>query len=300
MQDVAVATTPKKRPRPRIKQLEVMVAEVRREAAETATLVLFTGNDSLDYKPGHFLTIKPHQFSALDRFIHFFEDRKGKKEPARAYSIASAPHEKYLSITVKEERYISGKTEYPPLLSPILVWRTEPGTRMVVTGFGGPYTLADDVEDRTDHLVHICAGSGVVPNMSIIKHALREHPRLRHTLLCGNKRRSDVIYRDELDELARRHPDRLILVDALSREGDVGAFGPRYVAGRVTEELIRRHVPEPDAAEFYVCGPGVTKWDRAAAAREGREPQPRFLESTLAALEAMGVAKDSIHHESYG
>ncbi len=36
-------------------------------------------------------TIRPHQFVALDRFI------------------------RYLSITVKEERYISGKTLFPPL-----------------------------------------------------------------------------------------------------------------------------------------------------------------------------------------
>ena len=299
MQSEAAVAAPKQA-RPRIKQLEVMVAEVRREAPETATLVLFTGNDTLDYKPGHFLTIKPHQFSALDRFIHYFEDRKGKKEPARAYSIASAPHEKYISITVKEERYISGRTEYPPLLSPILVWRTYPGTRMVVTGFGGPYTLPDDIESRTDHLVHVCAGSGVVPNMSIIKHALVNNHKLRHTLICGNKTRRDVIYHDEFEDLSRQFPDRLKLVDALSREKVPRRLGPRYVTGRVTEPLLRRHVPDADTAEFYVCGPGVTRWDRRAAAQEGSEPPPRFLESTLAALESMGVSKESIHHESYG
>jgi 3-ketosteroid 9alpha-monooxygenase subunit B len=43
---------PETAPRPRIKELEVMVAEVIRETADTATLVLFTGNDRLDYQPG--------------------------------------------------------------------------------------------------------------------------------------------------------------------------------------------------------------------------------------------------------
>ena len=78
--------------RRRTKQLEVMVAEVIRETPDTATLVLFTGNDHLEYQPGHFLTIQPHQFPALERFIEYFEDLKGKREPARAYSISSAPH----------------------------------------------------------------------------------------------------------------------------------------------------------------------------------------------------------------
>ncbi len=121
--------------RSRIKDLEVMVAEVIRETPEVATLVLFTGNDRLEYEPGHFLSIRPQQFPALDRFTRYFEDIKGKSEPARAYSLCSAPHERYLAITVKEERYIPGTTRYPPLLSPVLVWRTVPGTRMVVTGF---------------------------------------------------------------------------------------------------------------------------------------------------------------------
>ncbi|MCI0656412.1 MAG: oxidoreductase, partial [Acidobacteria bacterium] len=158
--------------RPKIKELEVMVAQVVRESPEAATLVLFTGNDRLDYRPGHFVTIDPHQFPALERFTAYFEDMKGKKEPARAYSLSSAPHERSLAITIKEERYVPGVTRYPPLLSPLLVWDTLPGTRLVVTGFRGPYTLPHDIESRTDHLIHICAGSGIVPNMSILKHSL--------------------------------------------------------------------------------------------------------------------------------
>src|SRR5438045_5651703 len=106
-------------PTRRIKELEVMVADVIVEAPDTTTLVLFTGNDRLDYKAGHFLTIDPHQFQALERFTAYLEDHKGKKEPPRAYSMASSPDERYLAITIKEERYVSMKTKYPPLLSPL-------------------------------------------------------------------------------------------------------------------------------------------------------------------------------------
>jgi len=42
--------------RKRIKQFEVMVAETIRETYDTTTLILFSGNDTLEYKPGHFGT----------------------------------------------------------------------------------------------------------------------------------------------------------------------------------------------------------------------------------------------------
>lgn len=277
-----------------------MVAEVIRETPDTATLILFTGNDRLEYQPGHFLTIKPQQFPALDRFCKYFEDLKGKKEPARAYSLASAPHERQLAITIKEERYVSGLTKYPPLLSPLLVWRTQPGTRMVVTGFGGPYTLLPDIEDRTDHLVHVCAGSGIVPNFSILKHCLDNRMKLRHTLIYGNKTWDDIIFRSQLDDLARRHPDKLRIVHALSREGDLSAFTGDCRPGRVCEPLIREFIPHPTAVEVYTCGPGVGKFERLAARERGEEPQPRFLETVLSALEEIGVPDERIHRESYG
>src|SRR4051812_2316487 len=204
----------------RIKELEVMVADVIVETPDTATLVLFTGNDRLEYRAGHFLTIDPHQFEALERFLAFLEDLKGRKEPPRAYSMCSAPHERYLAVTVKEERYVSGVTKFPPLLSPMLVKRTVRGMRLVVTGFTGPYTLPPDVASATDHIVHVCAGSGSVPNFSMLKHALEHHATVRHTFIYSNKTWDDVIFRDALAELAARHPDRLTVIHTLTREQD--------------------------------------------------------------------------------
>ena len=123
-----------------------MVADVVVETPDTSTLVFFTGNDRLEYNAGHFLTIDPHQFDALERFTAFLEDMKGRQELPRAYSRCSAPHERYLAVTVKEEQYVSRLTKYPPLLSPMLVKRTVRGMRLRVTGFTGPYTLPANIE----------------------------------------------------------------------------------------------------------------------------------------------------------
>jgi 3-ketosteroid 9alpha-monooxygenase subunit B len=290
------APTPQRR---RIKEMEVMVADVILETPDTTTLVLFTGNDRLDYKAGHFLTIDPHQFDSLERFIAFFEDVKGKKEPPRAYSMTSAPHEKYLAITVKEERYVSGTTKYPPLLSPLLVKRTLRGMRLAITGFTGPYTIPDDIESKTDHLVHLCAGSGSVPNFAILKHALLNHPKLRHTFLYSNKTWDDIIFRGELDAMAHQHPGRVRLLHTLTRETPPpGRIDVRK--GRIDSALLRDAIPDPDSCIVYACGPAIGPFDKQTAREKGVEPTPRFLETALAGLAEIGVAKDRIKHESYG
>ena len=286
--------------RRRIKQMEVMVAEAVQETADTTTLVLFTGNDRLDYKAGHFLTIDPHQFEGLERFIAFLEDLKGKREPPRAYSMASSPHEKYLAVTVKEERYVTGLTQYPPLLSPLLVKRLARGTRLVVTGFTGPYTLSDDIESKTDHLVHVCAGSGSVPNFAILKYALHHHPRLRHTFVYSNRTWDDVIFRKELQALGQAHADRLRLLHTLTREPEPQRHGRDVRAGRIGIELLREAIPDPSSCRVFACGPAITVWDRKAARESGVEPAPRFLETVLEGLKAIGVKNEQITRESYG
>ena len=277
-----------------------MVADVVMETHDTATLYLFTGNERLSYEPGHFISIDPHQFPALERWVHFLEDQKGRREVPRAYSLASAPHERHLAITVKEERYQRGVTQYPPLLSPLLVHRTLKGTRMVITGFTGPYTLPADIESRTDHVVHVCAGSGIVPNYSIVKHALESGMTLKHTLIYGNKSWGDIIFQRALDALAVQHRDKLQIVHALTREPNAAAFGPKVLAGRVDLTLMTQAVSDWSNVEVFACGPAVTKYDRLAAKAQGKEAVPRFLESVLAALTQLGVPKARIHSESYG
>lgn len=286
--------------RRKIKEMEVMVAEVIIETPDTTTLVLFTGNDRLEYKAGHFLTIDPHQFVALERFTSYLEDQKGKKEPPRAYSLTSAPHEKYIAITVKEEQYVSGLTPYPPLISPMLVRRTPQGARMTITGFTGPYVLPDEVDQKTDHLVHVVAGSGSVPNFAMLKHSLKNGLKLRHTFIYSNKTWDDICFREELRELEKQHPDRLKVVHTLTRETNPSVLGPAVRQGRISLELLKEVVPDPAACLVYVCGPAIGPWDRKLAAERGKTPTPRFLETAIDYLQQLGVAKDRIKKESYG
>ncbi len=277
-----------------------MVAEVIPETHDTTTLVLFTGNDRLSYKPGHFLTIDPHQFEALDRWIEYLEMLKGRKEKPRAYSISSAPHEPYLAFTVKEERFTPGKTKYPPLLSPILAKRTYRGTKLIVTGFTGPYVLPDDVSETTGDLIHICAGSGIVPNFSIMKHCLRQCPHIRHTLIYSNKTWESIIFRDQFIRLKEEYPDRVNLIYTITREAPREHPLVDVRAGRVTPQLVDEAIRNADRPLFMVCGPAVGKFEKKAAKEQGITPSPRFMESVLQHLDELNIPKKRIIHESYG
>ena len=60
--------------------------------------------------------------------------------------------------------------------------------------------------------MHVVAGSGSVPNWSILKHAVRFIPKLRHTFIYSNKTWDDIIFRDELNRFCAEHSDKVRLI----------------------------------------------------------------------------------------
>ena len=287
-------------PRQRIRHIPVLVADEVQETADTVTLLLDAGDDPRDYKAGQYVSIDPHQFMAIRGYTAFLEDSKGRKEPPRAYSMVSTPDERYLAITIKEEVYDKAGMKYPPLLSPFLVHHPLKGASMEVTGYAGGYYLPDDIANRTDHVVHLCAGSGSVPNVSMIKWGLAHVPSLRQTFIYSNKTWNDVIYRDELARMEAAHPGRLRVVHALTREPETFPYTDQVRRGRVSPDLIAEIVGDVPRAYFFACGPAVTVWEKRAAKAEGREPAPRFMESVHAAMQTLGVAKDHFREEAFG
>ena len=174
------------------------------------------------------------------------------------------------------------------------------GTRLAITGFTGPYVLPADIEQQTNHLIHVCAGSGIVPNYSINKHCLNNHPRLKHTLIYSNKTWSDIIFRRQFAELEQLYPQQLKVVHALTRELNAAELGPHVRSGRINTELVREQIPAPSEVRVFCCGPGISRYEREAARARGEEPAPRFLEAALDALTEAGIKTDQMHRESYG
>lgn len=282
---------------PRQSTFETTVIESIVETHDTRTLVL-DGGERRAWRAGQYVSIDVHQFPGLASFVAYLEQAKGRREAPRAYSMSSAPDEPYLAITIKEEVFQPGRTKYPPLISGFLVHHVRAGDRMSVRGFAGAYVLPDDVEERTGHVLHLCAGSGSVPNLSMIKDSLHRHTRLRHTFIYSNKTWDDVIFRDQLTAIEARHPSRLRVIHTLTRGGD--ALPPGVRAGRIDTALIAQVLEgEPDSLVF-ACGPAITVWDRRAAAAAGTIPAPQFLEAMLAHLATAGMPRERVTVESYG
>ena len=267
------------------------VRDIVWETRDTVTLVL-DADVPRDYLAGQFLNVDPHGIPATSQLAKELEARKGKKERPRSYSLASAPHESGFAITIKEEP----AGEFPALLTPHLVRGVRVGDTLPCAGFAGLYTLPDDLPAGA-HVVHVCAGSGVVPNYGMIKDALHRKLPIRQTVLDSNKSWEDVIYREHLTRLAVAHADSLQIIHFLTRSRE-GAPGKVYET-RITPEQVREHVPDLADAHFFVCGPSIPAHERLAARRGGPTPVPRFLESMKALLLDLGVPKQHINAEGW-
>jgi 3-ketosteroid 9alpha-monooxygenase subunit B len=279
---------------------ETLVLESIVETPDTRTLLLEAGSQPLNWRAGQYLSIDPHQFVGLQSFISYLEQEKRRREVPRAYSMSSAPCEPYLAVTVKEEVFEPGKTKYPPLISGFLVHQVRAGDRMTVIGFAGGYVLPNDVEARTDHVLHLCAGSGSVPNVSMIKDSLQRHARLRHTLIYSNKTWQDVIFRDALTRLEQEHSTRLQVIHSLTRETGALPSDVNVRRGRVDVPLLRDVLEREPRSIIYACGPAVTVWERRACAAKGITPTPQFLEAMVSTLGELKVPKERIKLEAYG
>lgn len=285
--------------RRKVREIQAVVADVREETHDAASLLLDIGDEERDYKAGQFITIDPHQFGFLEQVIAYLEEVKGTREKPRAYSMGSAPHEPHILITVKEEQFWPGESKYPPVLSPPLSRHCPPGTTLTISGFTGPYAIPQDAGQKADTVLHLCAGSGIVPNFGLIKDSIHRGDDLHHVLLYSSKTRSDIFYYDQFAALAAAHSEQLTVLHSLTRE-DPHQIEPASRNGRLDAELIKSYVKDLDRTLVYCCGPGVLPWERKEARERGEEPAPKFVETMIQILHELGFDKRQIKQESWG
>ncbi len=131
----------------------------------------------------------------------------------RSYSIASAPGAPP-AITV--ERLDGGE------VSPYLVDELEIGDRFEVRGpIGGYFVWESSLEGP---LLLVAGGSGIVPLMSMLRYRAAEGSDVPARLLLSSRSLEDVVYRQELEELASRG-DGLEVVHTLTRAQPPGWTG---------------------------------------------------------------------------
>ncbi len=177
----------------------------------------------------------------------------------RSYSIASAPEDARLVLTV--ERLDDGE------VSPYLVGELRPGDELEVRGPVGGYFVWEEVLGGP--LLLVGGGSGVVPLRAILRHHRAVGSAVPVRLLYSARTLDDVIYRDEL---ARFSGDDGVEVHFTLTRGQ--PEGWRGYARRIDPELLEEvSWPPSERPLIYVCGPTAFV-ETAASALVGRGHEP--------------------------
>lgn len=285
----------------KIRAIKGVVVNAYKETKDSWTLNIWVHPQDRQYKAGQFISINPHQFNELKDFIAYLEHKKNKKEPIRAYSLASSPHEEYVSITIKPEVY-HPSDDFPPLLSPILASDFLLGREIEFMGYTGAYVIPQDLEATTKQIIHITAGSGVVPNFAIIKDELHTNksPHIKHNLIIVNKTIKDIIYHQKLTELQNNFADRLTITHFLTQETNTNNWGSSYRQGRPALKDVQSLILDKEHTLFFACGPAITKWQKKQALALGLELKPRFMEWVDSVIEELQINKKKYFKEVYG
>jgi ferredoxin-NADP reductase len=156
----------------------------------------------------------------------------------RSYSIASAPDDHRLALTV--ERIDDGE------VSPYLTEELRPGDVIELRGpIGGFFTWK--VEDGGPLLL-VGGGSGVVPLMSMLRHHRGRMSEVDARLLLSARKAEAILYRGELDALERAQVSYTL---TRARPDGWGGFDRRVDAA-----MLSAVGPAPaERPHVYVCGP---------------------------------------------
>ena len=238
----------------RLSWLAATVAADVRETARVRTLVL-----NVPGWPGH----------RAGQHVDVRLTAEDGYQAQRSYSIASAPEETELSLTV--ERLDDGE------VSPYLVDEVRAGDVFELRGPIGGYFVWDAA--TAGPLLLVGGGSGVVPLAAMIRHRGVAGDAVPARLLYSSRSLEDVIYRDELDRLAAR-ADGLEVFHTLTREQPSDWSG---YARRIDADMLREVAwPAADGALAFVCGP------------------TRLVESVAADLVDLGYDPGRVRTERFG
>jgi ferredoxin-NADP reductase len=223
------------------------VLEVVPENARTKSIVL-DANDWPGHVAGQHVDVR---LTAEDGY-----------QAQRSYSIASAPEDAELVLTV--ERLTDG--EVSPYLTDVLA----PGDELELRGPIGGYFVWR--EALGGPLLLVAGGSGVVPLRAILRHHRATASEIPVRLVYSARTRDDLIYTEELADydttitLTREQPP--------DWKGRTGRVGPDLLAETAWTSAERPLV--------YVCGP------------------TGFVEAVADALVALGHSPARIRTERFG
>jgi ferredoxin-NADP reductase len=206
--------------------LQLRVEDIKQETADAATFFLSAVNGAqISYLAGQFLTLVFHHHD---------------EEIRRSYSLCTSPDEKLLAITIK--RVANGE------ISRFMLAKVKKGDLLTAVPPAGKFTLSNEAFNDSK-LIYFAAGSGIVPIYSQIKYLLARPGDSKVILFYSNNNSSDVLFKEELNELQTAQPNRLKVVHLISNQG-------KRLTNINLEALLKQHLQNDIYnAQYYMCGP---------------------------------------------
>lgn len=163
------------------------------------------------------------------------------KQVSRSYTIASSPSQnEYCELTIKREN--------EGCVSKHLSDQMKVGDLLEVKGPLGKFVFTGK---ESDSIALLSGGVGITPMMSVARYLLDSAWGQPIYFIHICKTLKDLIFADELKYLESRH-ENFHLILTMTREDSTIWKGE---TGRLSEELLRRVIPDIQKIRYHICGP---------------------------------------------
>lgn len=189
------------------------------------------------------------------QYIHMYLPIKNEngRGNSRMFTIASSPfEEQHIMIVTRIIQSLFKKTLFN-LLSTTLV---------KFYGPSGGFVLH---EEEKRQQVFLAGGIGITPFLSMLSYIDQKKLNLRVTLIVSFSTVEDIIYKEKLKEIEKRNRNIKVV----------------YIIGRISKEVIKKHVPNIKKSLHYIVGP------------------PKMVEDVYEIIEKMDVKSENILTEDF-
>jgi ferredoxin--NADP+ reductase len=192
------------------------------------------------------------------------KDDKGKPHKLRLYSIASTRHgdrldDKTVSLCVRQLEYQHPETKETVYgVCSTYLCHIDVGADIAITGPVGKEMLLPDDEHTT--VIMMATGTGIAPFRAYLWRMFKEqHEDYKFKgfawLIFGIPKTANILYKEDLEQLAAEFPDHFRLTYAISREQKNSEGGRMYIQHRVAEHADELwDLMQKDNTHTYICG----------------------------------------------
>lgn len=242
------------------RSVATFIKELVLEPADAAQKPAFTPGDYLQFDIPAYDEIKfsgfdiPEPYAAVWRAQHVFDLVAKNPGGSRRnnYSLASnAVSESTLRFNVRIATPPPGQ-DCPPGVGSAYMFNLKAGDTVTAIGPFGDFHLKPTQKEA----IYIGGGAGMAPLRAHLTHLFEtENTHRKVSYWYGARSKQEIFYADYFEQLAKGHANfsfHLALSSPLPEDSWTGPTG--FIHEVVLAQYLRDH-PNPQAVEFYLCGP---------------------------------------------